>query len=204
MTDKEKIEQIMKLRGLNNTEFANLIGISPGALSHIISERTKPTLQILRSVKHVCPDINPGWLFYDEEPMMLADKVDVSGVDVSSDSDEDPVETMFGSGSPDLFSGLAQQYPSSASAVAGGNQAQATGKRNAVNGSRSAAGSSVGEHGYPNVNNVLRGDGASFSSASMVSIPEIVGETVKQMNKPQRKIVEVRIFFDDGTFEVFS
>jgi hypothetical protein len=35
-------------------------------------------------------------------------------------------------------------------------------------------------------------------------VQEIVAETLKQQQKPQRKVVEVRIFFDDGTFETFS
>ncbi len=32
----------------------------------------------------------------------------------------------------------------------------------------------------------------------------VVREVVKYVDKPQRKITEIRIFFDDGTFEVFS
>jgi hypothetical protein len=35
-------------------------------------------------------------------------------------------------------------------------------------------------------------------------VQEIVAETLKQQQKPPRKVVEVRIFFDDGTFETFS
>ena len=32
----------------------------------------------------------------------------------------------------------------------------------------------------------------------------VVREIVKYVDKPSRKITEIRIFFDDGTFEVFS
>ncbi len=32
----------------------------------------------------------------------------------------------------------------------------------------------------------------------------VVREIVKYIDKPQRKITEIRIFFDDGTYEVFS
>ena len=34
--------------------------------------------------------------------------------------------------------------------------------------------------------------------------PAVVREIIKFIDKPQRKITEIRIFFDDGTFEVFS
>ena len=33
---------------------------------------------------------------------------------------------------------------------------------------------------------------------------ESVQDTVRNVNKPTRKIVELRVFFDDGTYEVFS
>jgi len=203
MTDKEKIERIMKLRGLNNTEFANLIGISAGALSHIMSERTKPTLQILRSIKHVSPDINPAWLFYDEEPMMLTD--------VQSKSNKDNVEYLTddsisqkSDASYDLFSGLAEQYSVPSNTDTGQVQVGSASSR-----SRNANGSQITnssgfDAGMIHNNNVLSKATVPYGSVGVVNIPEIVGETVKQMNKPQRKIVEVRIFFDDGTFEVFS
>ena len=32
----------------------------------------------------------------------------------------------------------------------------------------------------------------------------IVRETIKYIDKPQRKITEIRVFFDDGTYETFS
>ena len=34
------------------------------------------------------------------------------------------------------------------------------------------------------------------------SLP-VIKETIKYIDKPQRKITEIRIFFDDGTYEVF-
>jgi len=35
-------------------------------------------------------------------------------------------------------------------------------------------------------------------------VQPIVRETIKYLDKPQRKITEIRVFFDDGTFETFS
>ena len=32
----------------------------------------------------------------------------------------------------------------------------------------------------------------------------ILSETIKYIDKPQRKITEIRVFFDDGTYETFS
>jgi transcriptional regulator with XRE-family HTH domain len=33
---------------------------------------------------------------------------------------------------------------------------------------------------------------------------EVIHETIKYIDKPQRKITEIRVFFDDGTYETFS
>lgn len=34
--------------------------------------------------------------------------------------------------------------------------------------------------------------------------PYIIRETVKYIDKPQRRITEIRVFYDDGTFDTFS
>lgn len=41
------------------------------------------------------------------------------------------------------------------------------------------------------------GDGAKTS-------PVIIREIVKYADKPQRRIIEIRVFYDDGTFDVFA
>lgn len=44
-----------------------------------------------------------------------------------------------------------------------------------------------------------------FSAASLVmqNTPQ-VKEVVKMIDKPQRRITEIRVFYDDGTFETFT
>ena len=44
-------------------------------------------------------------------------------------------------------------------------------------------------------------------SSDIVSTPSSapqIQEVVKYIDKPQRKITEIRVFYDDGTFETFS
>ena len=49
---------------------------------------------------------------------------------------------------------------------------------------------------------------AAQEAASPSSLPPspqpILRETIKYIDKPQRKITEIRVFFDDGTYETFS
>ncbi len=69
----------------------------------------------------------------------------------------------------------------------------------------------VGSKSLPLFGSSIVDNMASQSDLNIVSedndekkqIP-IVREVVKYIDKPQRKITEIRIFFDDGTYEVFS
>ena len=39
---------------------------------------------------------------------------------------------------------------------------------------------------------------------AVTTMLEQLSETMKNLNQPKRKIVEIRVFFDDDTFEIFS
>ena len=186
MTDKEKIELIIQEKHLNNTQFCNEVCIAPGTLSHILSGRTQPTLNILRSITQAFSDINPAWLFYDEEPMYKN-----SDSPTPENDESDPTylnSTVEDASSPEedlpLFAAVNQ--PSFA-------------KGNAVNGRATA--SAMPPQGAGTVRRTVQQ--APVAAASL-NVQDIVAETLKQQQKPPRKVVEVRIFFDDGTFETFS
>lgn len=50
------------------------------------------------------------------------------------------------------------------------------------------------------------GGESSAISAPVSATPAapIIRETIKYIDKPQRKITEIRVFFDDGTYEIFA
>lgn len=190
MTDKEKIELIIQDKHLSSSEFCSEVCISPGTLSHIRSGRTEPSLNILRSIVQAFPDINPAWVFYGEEPMYkntASSVLDDDGSDASSIYNDEEGASV-GDAQSGLFAFPSGDLPlaGAASVLAGGNSAGVI-----------ASGSPAGKA------NPSRGVTAGVSAPS-VNVHEIVAETLKQQQKPQRQVVEVRIFFDDGTFETFS
>lgn len=69
MTDPEKIAAILADKHLNNVQFCQRIHIPPSSLSHIFSGRSKPTLTLLRAIANGFPDINPLWLFTGQGEM---------------------------------------------------------------------------------------------------------------------------------------
>lgn len=189
MTDKEKIEKIIQDKHLNSTQFCNEVCIATGTLSHIRSGRTEPTLNILRSISQAFPDINPAWLFYGEGPMyrnqdsptpeednLEATELNADATNINNVEDAD----------------LAEGAQLNLFAYTGGNAAPAAKSPNMVSGGSAAVPGASRRHASPNV------------PAATLNVQEIVAETLRQQQKPPRKVVEVRIFFDDGTFETFS
>ena len=186
MTDKEKIELIIQDKHMNSTQFCNEVGIVQGTISHIRSGLTEPSLNILRSIAQAFPDINPAWLFYGEEPMYKNAASPTPEVD---DADDAHIYNNEGADDGAADSQLSFAFPSNVSASSPkGNLMTGNGGSS----SPTQAGSST------------RRSSSQPSLASAVNVQEIVAETLKQQQKPQRKVVEVRIFFDDGTFETFS
>ena len=187
MEDKDRVELVIKEKGLLNNVFCDMTGIAPASLSHILSGRSKPTLPILRNIVSTFPDINPVWMFLGEGDMYLdVDANAPNNIDRGSGSSMNNINSSMaaaGSASSDddfsninIFSTL----------TAGGNG------ENSKMGARVAV-PNTNAHSY-----------AGSTQANQMKLSDIVRETISLVQKPQRKIVEVRIFFDDGTYESFS
>ena len=63
----KKIEQIIIDKGLSPSYFADTIGIQRSSISHILSGRNKPSLDIIQRILRVFPDIDRDWLLFDSE-----------------------------------------------------------------------------------------------------------------------------------------
>jgi hypothetical protein len=162
------------------------VGIVQGTLSHIRSGRTEPSLNILRSIAQAFPDINPAWLFYGEEPMYK--KTD-SPTPEEGGADDTHIYNSDAGDEVSADSQLSFAFP--------GNASSSSPKGNPMVGN--GASSSLSQGG-----GAARRSSSPLAVSAPVNVQEIVAETLKQQQKPQRKVVEVRIFFDDGTFETFS
>lgn len=69
---KDKILQLMQREGLKPGQLAELLDFSPAIISHILSERNKPSLDLLRKILRRFPQINPDWLLLDDPNMYRA------------------------------------------------------------------------------------------------------------------------------------
>lgn len=62
MNERERIEYLIEAHGLTSSQFADKTGIPRASVSHILSGRNKPSLEILQKVAAVFPDVDLNWL----------------------------------------------------------------------------------------------------------------------------------------------
>ena len=64
---KDKLDILLKNKGLSATSLARILGIQPSGLSHILSGRNKPSFDLVVKILRAFPDLNPDWLLLDSE-----------------------------------------------------------------------------------------------------------------------------------------
>ncbi len=179
MDDKERIEYIILEKQLSDGDFCAKAGISPAALSHIKSGRSKPSLTILRSVVSGFPELNPEWVMLGTGEMY---RTPVSGDESEADgSQPSQTESPSTNDNMDMFAGMTDIFAKPVTTQP----------------------SKPVERGHQSVA-AQRQQMAERAELTKQHIAEVVRETLTQVQKPPRKIVEVRIFFDDGTYETFN
>ena len=183
----------MEDQKLNQQSFAQLIGKSTATLSNIFNDRTKPTLDIVDAIKKKFPQVNTEWLLFGTPPMYI-NKVE-GGVAASSSGASAGAGSMGAEDSLDMYGGA------SASAGMG------------AQGGMPGAGGVAGGPMEPSLDFGADGQDSSPASPSLFDQPQMHGvkrtpknianAAVKIVDKPQRRITEIRIFYDDQTWETF-
>ena len=74
MTERERIELLMKCYNLSSTQFADKTGIQRASVSHILSGRNKPSLEVMLKIYEAFPGLDMKWLMtgVGEEPVSAA------------------------------------------------------------------------------------------------------------------------------------
>ena len=71
MNERERIELLMKCYELTSSQFADRTGIQRASVSHIISGRNKPSLEVMQKIYEAFPELDLKWLMTGagEEPV---------------------------------------------------------------------------------------------------------------------------------------
>jgi transcriptional regulator with XRE-family HTH domain len=65
---KDRIVKIMQIKNLNATQFAEVLEIQRSGISHIISGRNKPSLDLIIKIKESFPEFSLDWLIFGRGP----------------------------------------------------------------------------------------------------------------------------------------
>ena len=171
---QDRIRQIMDHYGLSQQNFASRLGVAPATISSIFTGRTNPTNKHVQAIHKAFPEIDTNWLMFGEGEMMTS-------------LERTNVENGIGGENIPLSVGESSESSLFGEELSGGNTGTAMG--GAVQNAGAMAGNARG----------LRRDGGVLSQQYAGIL-----ETANLMDKKPRKIKEIRVFYDDGTFEVFS
>ena len=172
---KDRIRQLMEDQHLTQQNFAQLIGTTPATLSNIYNGKTNPSLTIVDGIHKSFPQVNVYWILYGTPPMYNSQ----TGADAPGGSLKDNTSTSL----EGEAGGLASARSGS------GNSQEAT--LDFSHQSATATPTSPSLFDQPSMQGV---NNTPKNEAQKV---------VKIIDKPQRKITEIRIFYDDQTWETF-
>lgn len=211
---------------MTQKEFSDATGIAPASLSSIFNGRTAPTMKHAEALHRYFPSLNMGWLLFGEGEMFstgvqqpqsgatlsdqnqdVSDALSVASEDPASDLQHTApildVEALL----PGAASGIVKPSAPSSRKT---NPSDAASRQQANLASAPAAGATTPRRQRPH-ESVLQSQPA-LSVSDKVAMQQLpygsfygtAMDAVNIPNKPPRKIVEIRVFFDDGTYETFK
>ncbi len=100
---KNRIIQLMESEQLNAGAFARAIDVNPAAISHILNERNKPSMEILTKILTTFRTINSEWLILGVGAMYKSDEQAVSAVSEPSLFDQPAAQNYTAAPLQSLF-----------------------------------------------------------------------------------------------------
>ncbi|MBO5865550.1 MAG: helix-turn-helix transcriptional regulator [Bacteroidaceae bacterium] len=180
MNERERIELLMRCYDLSPSQFADKTGIQRASVSHILSGRNKPSLEVMLKIYDAFPGVDMKWLMMGvgEEPVRKESVVQPS-VNPVQNSVNVAADTLF----PDSPSVPDAESTLFAAAVESSQRVAEEGRQRRV-----AQQSSLREKAsvYPETR-------AKRSQATRIAQTMAV--------QREKKIKEIRIYYSDGTYE---
>lgn len=200
MSDRDRIEYLMNLCMLTPSQFADKTGIQRASISHILSNRNKPSLEVMLKIHNTFPDVDLAWLiagegtppdtlFFKQNNHEVNDIADNVGYNVSSMQ----METT-------LFSDLQENNDSTFVAI----DKYSTMQHNIVNVNKNdekKEDNILEQSTMDNVSSHLLIDKDDKNVAPLINKSQTTDIELK--TDIQKRIKEIKIFYDNGTYETF-
>ena len=72
MDIKDRIKLIMENEQVSSQRFAETLGIQQSTLSHILTNRNQPSLDVIMKIHQIYTDVNIDWLLYGTGDMFVS------------------------------------------------------------------------------------------------------------------------------------
>ena len=100
----EKIELIIKRKQLSSSQFADILGIPRSSISHILSGRNKPSLDVVLKILTAFPEISAEELLFEDRSLQVATAV-------KTQASNPPMPTLFDSPAPSPSESIKNNLP---------------------------------------------------------------------------------------------
>ena len=176
-----RIKKVMDHYGFQQQAFANKLGVSPATISSIYNGRTKPTNNLVQAIHREFPEINTNWLLFEEGEMCLS-----SATFAQSSVEDGVVQNIVSSDAT-----VTSPFPASGGEIPmffADETVQTASSSQSVQPQtvRPAAVHRTSNRPTPRPTEAIYHNNANI------------------FDKQPRRVKEIRVFYDDGTFEVFA
>ena len=178
---KDRIKQLQEYVNMSQQDFASCLGISPATLSGINTGRTQPTTKLVKAIHEAFPEVSVNWLMFGDGQMMASPQAEASSsANATTNVQSNSSNGANSASAPALLmpsEGEATGLPLAGFQFAMGDETAASPHRQTPASRRENQGRDRDRFGY--------------------------GNNAKNLDNHVRKIKEIRVFFDDGTYESF-
>lgn len=205
---KDRIRELMEAQHMNQQTFSNCIGINTATLSGILTGRTQPTIKVVNAIMRKFPNININWLMFGQGGMIASNNPTPTSQPSSTDS-----------GNENLFS-KPHTPQATVSSFNDAPQVQPTVNRptepaqnnHAINSDNMAVATSFFEEPQqrqpsPNRQQNRATSQQVFPQNQPSAQPSVsIRPQIEQVDSPtpsKRRVTEIRVFYDDQTWEAF-
>jgi transcriptional regulator with XRE-family HTH domain len=91
----DRIQLILKTKGLSPSQFADEIQVKRSGLSHVLSGRNNPSLDFILKILETYPEIDPEWLLHGRGSLVRTNQQQLSKKIVGKPDKVDSVEIPF-------------------------------------------------------------------------------------------------------------
>ncbi|OON69349.1 helix-turn-helix domain-containing protein [Hymenobacter sp. CRA2] len=187
----DRIRQLIQTRQLSPTQFADAIGVARPIISHILSGRNKPSLEVVQRIIAAFPDVAMPWLLTGQGPMLASDANKLASEPLAA-------------------------HPPAAGPAGGATRAPRPAKSVQAN-TAEVAPASASAPGVEAPSKAVDSDAPMTSVTSSVAMPPAASAVVEPVASPTgfpelptsltlqpKTIRRVLVFYSDGTFTDFT